>query len=82
MRENLTPSQEAGLRLRTLRVERMLTREEVGLATNLSHYQIGRLERGDHEQPLKYVVRLAMLYGVSLDYIAGGKDMDKDTHNL
>lgn len=74
MKENLTISEQIGLRLRVLRVERTFSTEDVARVIRVSRKCITNLENGESEQPLNLVARLAMLYGVSLEYIVTGSD--------
>ena len=74
MRENLSPSEQIGLRLKILRVEHTFSTEEVARMTNLTRHRVANLERGSSEQPLYLIIRLSLLYGVSLNYIITGKN--------
>ena len=74
MKENLTISEQIGLRLRVLRVERTFSTEDVARVIRVSRKCITNLENGESEQPLNLVARLAMLYVVSLEYIVTGSD--------
>lgn len=69
MKENLTPSEKVGLRLKSIRIETSLTADDVARAINVNRDCITKLEQGQHDQPLYLVGRLSKLYGVPIDYI-------------
>ncbi len=58
-------------RIRDLREDRDKTQKEIAalLHMHLTVYQ--RYERGEREIPMWAAIRLADLYGVSLDYLVG-----------
>ena len=62
------------LRIRDLREDRDLTQREIAghLMCNQSLYS--KYERGERDIPLHILVKLALFYGTSLDYLAGLTD--------
>lgn len=78
MYENLTPSEEVGLRLKILRLRCHLETHEAAEAIQITRNQLNKYERGLTEQPLNIVDRLAMLYASSLEYIASGEGPERN----
>ena len=72
MSKNEKPSKVIGNRLKELRQARKLTREQVATAIEVSVDTIERIEAGNHHQSVETVTRLAMLYGVTLNFIVLG----------
>lgn len=56
-------------RLRDLREDRDLTQQEVATYLGTSQTMYARYERGASELPIRHLVALSRLYGVSTDYI-------------
>lgn len=61
-------------RIRVLREDAALTQKQVALNLSMHLTQYRRYECGESEVPLHIAIRLARLYNVSLDYIAGISD--------
>ena len=61
-------------RLRDLRVDNDLTQEEVAKKFFLQTTQYRRYETGESEIPTHIIKELAILYGVSADYLIGLTD--------
>ncbi len=59
------------LRLRQLREDRGLTQSAVADALNCDQSLYSKYERGGRSLPLDLAVKLAQVYGVSLDYLVG-----------
>ena len=78
MRDNLTPSEKVGLRLKVLRVKSTIETTEAARFVGITRNQLNKYERGLTEQPLNIVDRLSMLYGSSLEYIASGEEPEKN----
>ena len=58
-------------RLRDLREDADMKQEEIAKLLNTSQQQYSRWERGAQQIPFHHVIKLALHYKVSLDYIAG-----------
>lgn len=56
-------------RLRDLREDRDLTQQQVATFLGTSQTMYARYERGASELPIRHLVALSRLYGVSTDYI-------------
>ena len=59
------------LRLRQLREDRGLTQSAVADDLNCDQSLYSKYERGERSLPLDLAVKLAQVYGVSLDYLVG-----------
>ena len=64
-------------RLRDLREDADLTQAQVAAYLGPSQTMYARYERGANELPIRHLVRLCKLYGVSSDYILGLRDERK-----
>lgn len=60
-----------GLQLKRLRIKKKLTQKQVGELIGVSKKAISGYERNVMTPSFKIVIRLALLYGVSIDSIAG-----------
>ncbi len=58
-------------RLRDLRLSMGYTQTEIADALEMQQNQYSRYERGERELPMHLFIRLAALYNVTLDYMAG-----------
>lgn len=58
-------------RIRDLREDNDLTQREVADALGTSQTMYARYERGANELPIRHLIGLCKLYGVSADYILG-----------
>ena len=61
-------------RLEDLRVDRDKTQIEIAEYLHLNREVYRRYEKGQRELPLWAAIKLAALYGVSLDYLVGRTD--------
>ena len=66
-------NQETGALLRRLRREQGLSQEALAGAIGISYSAYRRYESGERDMPLTVAVRLADLFQVSLDELAGRK---------
>lgn len=57
--------------LRTLREQHAWTQTEVATKIQLSQRAYAHYEKGESEPGIETMIRLADLYGVSLDYLVG-----------
>lgn len=64
-----------GLRLRELRKKKKLTQQQVARRLNLTKASISGYENNTITPPNDMLVRLALMYGVSTDYLLG---LDKE----
>lgn len=60
-------------RIRDLREDHDLTQQQVAEALGTSQTMYARYERGANELPIRHLLVLCELYGVSSDYILGIK---------
>ena len=58
-------------RMRDLREDADLTQEELVKQLGMHKTTYTNYEQGKREPPFELIIRLAKLYGVSIDYIAG-----------
>lgn len=58
-------------RLRDLREDRDMTQADVATALGTAREQYNKYELGKQEIPFHHVIKLARLYNVTIDYIAG-----------
>jgi len=63
-----------GERIRSLRIEHGLTQDKLGKKLNLSKSNISKYESDKVEPSLEIVKGLAILFGVSIDYLLGVSD--------
>ena len=64
-------------RLKFLRVENGYQHEDVAKGTNISKMTYSGYENAHNNTPIEALVRLAIFYNVSLDYICGRTDNKK-----
>lgn len=58
-------------KIRDLREDNDLTQEDVARYLGTSQTMYARYERGANELPVRHLIKLCKLYGVSADYILG-----------
>ena len=63
-------------RIRDLREDHDKTQKEVAAALGTSQTMYARYERGANELPVRHLIVLCRLYGVSADYILGIEKKD------
>lgn len=59
------------VRLKELREEAQLSQSEVAYAVRIAQQTYSNYEIGKHDVPTRVLVRLARLYGTTVDYILG-----------
>ena len=64
-------------RMRDLREDHDFTQERVGQYLGMQQSQYCRYERGFRDPPSDVLIRLALLYNTSVDYILGLTDTPK-----
>ena len=67
-------------RLRDLREDHDMTQDELVRALDMHKTTYTNYEQGKRELPFSLAIRLAQLYNVSLDYIAGLSDTPAPLH--
>lgn len=63
------------IRIRNLREDHDYTQEYVAHCLGTSQTMYARYERGANEMPIRHLISLCKLYGVSADYILGLSDV-------
>lgn len=58
-------------RLRDLREDHDMTQTEIAKILNTTQAQIWKYESGQRELPIRHLITLCKLYGVSSDYVLG-----------
>ena len=61
-------------RIRDMRIDRGLTQEQIAVLLHVSQNTYSQYEIGTTRFPLEVVIKLAELYGVSVDYLVGLAD--------
>lgn len=61
-------------RLKDLREDHDLTREKLAEKLGVSERTLSRYETGETEPTIGVLIELSLIYGISIDYIAGVKD--------
>lgn len=61
-------------RIRDLREDHDKTQQDVASYLGTSQTMYSRYERGENEMPIRHLLALCRLYGVSADYILGLTD--------
>lgn len=62
-------------RLRDLREDHDLTQADVAKLLETTQQQYFKYEKGIQEIPVHHLIKLARVYGVSIDYILKGSDI-------
>ncbi|WP_449455561.1 helix-turn-helix domain-containing protein [Streptococcus suis] len=65
-----------GTRLQTLRVDNGKNKEELSIYLNMTVDAYSRYETGKRQPSVDNLVKLAIFYGVSLDYLLGRDDVE------
>ena len=60
--------------LRTIRIERKLSQEEIAAVLHPTPQQYSKYENGYNEIPVRHVITLCKFYNVSSDWLLGLKD--------
>ena len=64
-------------RIRDLREDSNLTQQQVSERLGMKQSQYSRYERGHRDIPTDILIKLAFLYGTSIDYLLGVTDERK-----
>jgi len=62
-----------GKRIKTLRIEKGLTQEELGVMLGFDKGTVSKMERGENAPTAKTLLSLKKLFGVSTDWILTGE---------
>lgn len=62
-------------RLRELREESRISQEKLGILLNVEQKSVSDYERGRTRTPVDILIRAAMIFDVSMDYICGVSDV-------
>lgn len=65
-----------GERLRSLRIDNEKNKEELSIYLNMTVDAYSRYETGKRQPSVDNLVKLAIFYGVSLDYLLGRDDIE------
>ncbi|HEL9639366.1 TPA: helix-turn-helix transcriptional regulator [Streptococcus suis] len=65
-----------GTRLQTLRIDNKKNKEELSIYLNMTVDAYSRYETGKRQPSVDNLVKLAIFYGVSLDYLLGREDIE------
>ena len=65
------------LRIRDLREDNDLTQQQIADFLFCDQSQYSRYEREERDMPLRYIIKLASYYNVSIDYLVGETDVKK-----
>ncbi|HEM3704364.1 TPA: helix-turn-helix transcriptional regulator [Streptococcus suis] len=65
-----------GTRLQTLRIDNGKNKEELSIYLNMTVDAYSRYETGKRQPSVDNLVKLAIFYGVSLDYLLGRDDIE------
>lgn len=65
-----------GTRLQTLRIDNEKNKEELSIYLNMTVDAYSRYETGKRQPSVDNLVKLAIFYGVSLDYLLGRDDIE------
>ena len=62
------------MRLKDLRIDRDLYQKDIANILGIDQRQYSRYELGKYEMPYNMIIKLAMYYNTSVDYILGVTD--------
>lgn len=65
-------------RLTQLRKEKKVSQNEIAMLLETTQQQISKYEKEVQELPIRHLIKLAIFYNVSLDYITGLTDVKKN----
>lgn len=73
MHENTDPIA-IGNRIRFVREELSMTRENLSELINITPYFLGQIERGERNMSVKTLIKLSSCLNISIDYLVYGID--------
>ncbi len=65
-------------RLTQLRKEKKVSQNEIAMLLETTQQQISKYEKEVQELPIRHLIKLAIFYNISLDYITGLTDVKKN----
>ena len=65
------------MRLKQLRTERGMSQVRLAMELSVSQHTVSRYETGEREADYAMLIRIADLFGVSVDYLLGRTDDPK-----
>lgn len=63
-------------RIKDLRIDHDMTQDKLAEALGVDAKTISRYEKGETEPTISTLIKIALLFNVSLDYITGLKDVE------
>ena len=69
---------ETGKRIQNLRKQKGMTQEQLAEKLNISVSNLGKIETGYSGVSIDLVIEMAMFFGVSLDYLLLGRELQTD----
>ena len=69
---------ETGKRIQNLKKQKSMTQEQLAEKLNISVSNLGKIETGYSGVSIDLVIEMAMFFGVSLDYILLGRELQTD----
>ena len=70
---------EAGMKLKEVRTRRNMTQQTVADYIGCSSVVYSRYERGTRQPSIEMLLKLADLFGVTVDYLLGRQDLEDST---
>lgn len=67
------------MNIKDIRLRRNLTQAEVANALGVSSVVYSRYETGTREPPIEALIQMADIFGVTVDYLLGRKDIEDST---
>jgi transcriptional regulator with XRE-family HTH domain len=68
-----------GARLKALRKQHHILQKELAAKLHIQRAQLNKYECGMHAPPLEKIVRIAAIFGVTVDYLVTGQQPDPET---
>lgn len=62
-------------RIKDLRIDNDLTKKELAIRLEISERTLTRYESGECEPTISILIKMALIFNVSIDYISGIKDI-------
>ncbi len=63
-------------RIKDLRIDHDMTKKHLAKLTDVSEKTIARYENGDSEPSISFLIKLSLIFNVSVDYICGITDQE------
>ena len=68
-----------GMRLKTLRKQHKIIQKELAAKIGVQRAQLNKYESGINAPPLEKIARIAVIFGVTVDYLVTGQQPDPET---